>query len=1184
MIRAVIEACLEHRIFTILVVAAICGVGVWAVATIPVDAIPDLSDVQVIIVAEWPGQNPQVMEDQVTYRISSAMLNVAQVKDVRAQSYFGVSFVYVIFEDGTDIYWARSRVLEYLQGVPLPEGPKVRIGPDASGLGWVYMYTLEDTERKYDLGELRAIHDWYVANVLRSVDGVAEVAVVGGAQRRYEVVADPERMLALKVSVPELGEAIRNANRDVGGMSVEIAEREYMVRGRGYVRSTKDLEDIVIRSSGGTPVRVRDMAQVLIGPDSERGVADRNGRGETVAGIVVARHGANARRVIEGVQEAMEKQVKPGLPKGVILRTAYDRTPLIRRAIGTLSEATFQALGMILLVCIVFLLHARSAVVAFLTLPTGALVTFIAMRLVGIPMNIMTIAGITIAFGTMVDASICMVENAHRRLGEGIDRATAIREACVEVGPGLFASLLVVTFSNLPLFALEEQAGRMFKPLALTNTIAMAASCVLSVTLIPALVSLLVRGRILSEAENPLSRLMIRLYAPVVRWSSKARWAVTLGAVAVSVLMLAPWRHLGNEFMPPLEEGDLLYMPTSVPGLGIGEARRALQTQDRILITFPEVKGVLGKIGRSSSATDPAPLEMVETTAQLYDEESWPVRSIPKGWIERRARAMLAGAGLDASLSGPVESMTRADVNDWIRERLARERWSVADSPGGEERWEEVRLALEPQTLRAMAPTIASKVDELLVRDALSMLTAKGQVPPAEREALRTRLARWLGSHPAGPAPLRRVTFEELTREEMQRAISQPGMPNWFLMPIQTRIGMITTGMRGYLGLKVFGTNYERVEKLAVDLERVLTQEVAGTVSAVAERAATGGTYLDVKIDRAACARYGVSIGEVEMVIQTAIGGMPVTETVEARYRFPVSVRYPRERRDDVEKLKRILVRIPGSGRSAGPMGTATALPDVVTLGQLASFEITRGPMVVKSDNNLLVVYLPVEFEGVSLGEYVDRAQKAIEKAGREGRLEIPPGYTTKWSGQYEIMERTNRRLLLILPVTLVIITVVLFLHFRRMSQTLIVLGGTLLFAPAGAIWLTYLLGYNVSTAWWLGMILLLGVAAETGVIMLVYIDNAYEDLLKKHGRMTKKLLAQAIEDGATHRVRPKVMTVAVNLFGLAPLLWATGAGAATVQRMAAPQLGGMATSLLLTLVVIPALYRIVRGWGLSEE
>ncbi len=1183
MIERIIRGCLEHRILTLLVVAGICAAGAVALAIMPIDAIPDLSDVQVIIVTEWEGQNPRVIEDQVTYPISTAMLNVASVRDVRAQSYFGVSFVYVIFDDGTDIYWARSRVQEYLSGIQLPQGPQVRIGPDASGLGWVYMYTLEDTERKYDLGELRALQDWYVANVLRGVEGVAEVASVGGARRRYEVIADPERMLAYRVSVPDLATAIRTANRDVGGMSVEIAEHDFMVRGRGYIRAAKDIEDIVVRAQEGTPVRVRDVADVVIGPSPERGIAERNGTGEVVAGIVVVRQGANARDLIARVKATMEKEVKPGLPAGVVVREAYDRTPLISRAVATLTEATLQAFLIIFLVCFVFLLHARSAIVAFITLPTGALATFIVMWALGIPTNIMTIAGITIAFGAMVDASICMVDNAHRHIARGVDRHKAVYDACMEVGPGLFTSLLVATITNLPLFALEDQEGRMFKPLAWTNMIAEGAACVLSVTLIPPLVYYFVRGRIIPEEANPVSRLMLRLYGPVVQWSLRSRWLVSGAAAVITLFALAPWWHLGREFMPPLEEGDLLYMPTTVPGLGIGEARRALQTQDAVLATFPEVKNVLGKIGRSTSATDPAPLDMVETTTMLHDETSWPARSLPKGWVEARARRALENLKLDAAIAPAVEGMTRAEINDSIRRQLQlatqRERAGLSESY-----FEEIRFSLQAQILRATEPAIARELDDVLTRDILSMLTAKGQVPAGERPSIEQRVRDWLTAHPPGRVPLRPLTFEELTREEMARAIKQPGMPNWFLMPIVTRIGMITTGMRGYLGLKVFGTDFERVEKLAIDLERLLNAEVPNTVSAVAERPATGGYYLDVVIDRIACARYGISVEEVQMVVETAIGGMAVTQTVEGRYRFAVAVRYPRERRDDPEQLKRILVRLPGAAGAAmdGMASAGVALPDVVTLGQLAAFEMTRGPMVIKSDNNMLVVYLPIQFEAVSLGEYVARAQQVIDGAIRDARLEVPSGYTMKWSGQYEMMEKANRRLLIIVPLTVLLTLLILYLHFRRMAQTLIIMG-TLLFAAVGAVWLTYLLDYNISTAWWLGFLLLLGVAGETGVIMLVYLENAYNDFEKRYGRMTRSLLDRAIAEGATRRVRPKVMTVAVDIFGLAPMLWAVGAGAATLQRMAAPLVGGMITSLLLTLVVIPAVYRIVRGWKLPE-
>jgi Cu(I)/Ag(I) efflux system membrane protein CusA/SilA len=1182
MIERTLAWCLENRFLTLTFFVAVAVVGIWAVATVPVDAIPDLTDVQVILMAEWPGQNPQVIEDQITYRLSTAMLNVARVKDVRGYSFFGVSFVYVIFEDGTDIYWARSRVLEYLPSVQLPEGPRVRLGPDATGLGWVYMYTLEDPTGRYDLGELRAIQDWYVAPLLQSVEGVSEVASVGGAVRRYEIVVDPQRLLALGVDVPQIAAAVSRANRDVGGMAVEIAEREYMVRGRGYLRSIRDIENVVLRADEGTPLRVGDVAQVTLAPDAVRGLADRDGRGEVVAGIVVMRYGENARQTIDKVKEAMERVVKPGLPEGVVVRAAYDRSPLIDRAIGTLIHAIAQELIVIAIVCFVFLLHVRSAFVAFVTLPMGALVTFVCMKLLGINANIMSLAGIAIAFGTMVDASIVMVENVHKHIerGEAANRREMVLLACKEVGPGLFFSLLVVTISNLPIFALQDQAGRLFIPLAWTNTLAMAAACLLSITLIPPLLWYFVRGRIRGESENPLSRGMIAAYGPVVRFVIRRPWIVVASALLLIGLAMAPANRLGSEFMPPLEEGDLLYMPTSVPGLGPTEARRALRMQDAVLAIFPEVANVLGKIGRSTTATDTAPLEMVETTAMLHDESTWPRRAIPKGWIARWV------ARRDRDLADAVEGMTRAKVNDRIRSELGlallRER-SAARNSEEDRLFEEARVSLQARLLDAIRPSIGAWLREALETDIAAMRRARGVETPAET------VQAWLRDDPPGEPPLARVTFEEMTREEMQRAISQPGMPNWFLMPIQTRIGMITTGMRGYLGLKVFGSDYERLEKFAVDIEGVLADEVQGTVAALADRVATGGYYLDVDIDREACARYGIQVDDVQTIVMTAIGGMAVTETVEGRYRFPVAVRYPRELRDDPERLARVLVRAPGGPSGGGMAGMggiepSDSSPAVVTLGQLARFELVRGPMMIRSENNLLVIYLPIEFEGVSLGGYVDRARRAVERAEKEGRLRIPPGYTIKWSGQYEIMQSTNQRLLLILPLTLGAIFLVLFMYFRRLGNTLIVLLGTLLFAPVGAVWLTHLLDYHISAAWWLGIILLLGLAAETGVIMLVYIENAVQDRIRKHGRLTRALLAEAIEEGAIQRVRPKVMTVVTDAIGIAPLLFAVGAGAATLQRMAAPLVGGIVSSMVLTLVVIPAVYRIVYGWGLPAD
>jgi len=1176
-----IRYCLENRGVVLSVFAVIAAIGVWAMVSIPVDAIPDLTDVQVIILTEWSGQNPQVMEDQVTYPLSTAMLNVARVKDVRTKSTFGVSFVYVIFEDGTDLYWARSRVLEYLSGVRLPPGPRVRLGPDATGLGWVYLYTLEDTMGKYDLGELRALQDWFVSPLLKSIDGVAEVASVGGAVRRFEITADPQRMLALGIDVGTIAMAVERANRDVGGMAVEIAEREFMVRGRGYLGSIHDLENVVLRATAGTPLRVRDVAEVSIAPDSVRGLADRDGRGETVAGIVVMRYGENARHVIDAVRESIEKHVKPGLPEGIVIRVAYDRSPLIDRAIGTLTEAILQVMAIIALICFAFLLHLRSAFVAFIALPMATLITFITMRMLGINANIMSLAGIAIGFGTMVDASIVMVENLHKRIERGHtgSRLELIFESCREVGGGLVASLLVVSISNLPLFALEEQAGRLFIPLAWTNTLACGFSSLLAVTLIPPLLWLFVRGRIRRESEIPVSNAIIRAYGPVVRFVVRRPWPVVIGAFALSAAAFAPYLRLGEEFMPPLEEGDLLYMPTSVPGLGAAEGRRALRMQDAVLATFPEVRSVLGKIGRSTTATDTAGLEMVETTAMLMDERQWPRRAIPKGWIADRIR------GFRPALADSAEAMTRATVNDRIRRELAeglqREMLSFR-SPGrlllsseDEARFEAVRTSLQERLLVGLRPEVRGWIEETVAKDLFALVRPEGSI-----EEVRA----WLRDHPIGEPPLARVDFEELTREEMQRAISQPGMPNWFLMPIQTRIGMITTGMRGTLGLKLFGGDYERVEKLAVDVEQILLNEVEGTVAAVAERVATGGYYLDVRIDREACARYGINVDDVQMIVSTAIGGMQITETVEGRFRFPVVVRYPREERDDPERLARILVRVPGDpGRSMDSM-EVSARPAVVTMGQLAKFELVRGPMEIKSENNLLVIYLPVEFEGTSLGGYVDRAQKAIDRAGREGRLEVPPGYTLRWSGQYEIMERANRRLALLLGLTLAIIFVILLMHFRTIGSTMMVLIGTVFFAPVGAIWLTYWLDYNVSWAWWLGIILLLGLAAETGVIMLVYIENAVKERREKHGRLTAELLEEAIEEGAIQRVRPKMMTVLADAIGLVPLLWVTGAGAAMLHRMAAPLIGGVISSLVLTLCIIPATYRIVFGFGLGRE
>lgn len=1206
MISRLIVWCLGNRFLVLAAMAFLAVAGIWGLATIPVDAVPDLSDVQVIVVTEWEGQNPQIVEDQVTYPLTVAMQRVAGVRDVRGFSYFGISFVYLIFEDRTDLYWARERVLEYLTEVTpkLPRGAQPRLGPDATGLGWIYMYTLEDTRGRFDLGELRAIHDWNVSFVLRSVRGVAEVAVFGGAPRRYEILPDPFRLQALGLTVPDLASAVERANSDSGGMLVEAADREYMIQGRGYLRSAKDIEDVILYSTKRrTPVRVKDVAEVTIAPETVRGISDKDGLGEAIAGIVVMRQDENALEVIRNVRHAIEHEIH--LPEGVVLRTAHDRSALIERAMGTLKSALITELGMLAIVIFVFLVHVRSCLVAFITLPMGALAAFLVMKLLGINANIMSLSGIALAFGAMVDASIALVENTHRHMerGETGSRMEVLSRACVEVGPGLFFSLLVVTVGFLPIFALEGQAGRLFKPLAFTKTFAMAAASILSITLIPPLIWFFVRGKFVSEEKNLFTLVLLRLYAPVVRWVMAHPWRTVTAALVVILATVGPFLKLLErwEFMPPLEEGDLLWMPTSPsPGLGVAEGRRALQVHDRLLKTFPEVQSVLGKMGRSSTATDPAPLDMMETNARLYDEFSWPKRAVRKGWIA--ARVGEAARAVDSSLDAQsFEETIRPEVNERIRltllaalekERLAFRRPDSPALPGlllpeEQEEYEKHRFSLQHEILEDLAPRIAQWIDAEILDHARSS-PAAGEVE---------NLRKWLKAS-GKTVPLERVTFEEMTRQEMGRTIQMPGLPNWPLMPIQTRIGMLTTGMRGYLGLKVYGADYERVEKLSTDLEQILLREVEGTRAAVAERAATGGTYLDIVIDRDACARYGVNVQDVQTIVMLAMGGMRVTETVEGRSRFAVVVRYPRELRDDPERLKRVLVPIPsdrmngmasmsgmGGMRGAAVVaGDAAARPSVVTLGQLAKIEIRPGPMAIKSENNRLVVFLPVEFAGMSPSEYVRKAQKAIDKAVQEERLEMPAGYALRWSGQYELIERTGRRLQLIVPLTLGLIFLVLFLHFRRFSNTLIVMGATLFFAPLGGVWLLHLLGHNLSVATIVGFIALMGIAAETGIIMLVYIDNAVEERLQKHGRMTRALLDEAIREGSLARVRPKVMTVLNDVFGLTPLLWATGAGAATLQRMTAPLVGGIVSSMILTLVVIPAVYKIVHGARLPRS
>ncbi|MFG1423158.1 efflux RND transporter permease subunit [Roseixanthobacter liquoris] len=1019
---------------TVFAVAA----GIYAVRTLPLDAIPDLSDVQVIVYTDYPGQAPQVVEDQVTYPLTTAMLTVPKSKVVRGFSFFGASFVYVIFEDGTDPYWARSRVLEYLNTAAqrLPSGITPSLGPDATGVGWVYQYAV--IAKDMTLAELRSLQDWVIRFAASKAEGVAEVASVGGFVKQYNIVVDPLRLRAQGISLAMLRDAVRASNRDVGGRTLELSEFEFMVRGRGYIRSTTDIEDIVLKSDGGVPLRLRDVARVEIGPDERRGIAELNGEGEVASGIVLQRFGANALTVIDNVKQRL-REIAGSLPKGAEIVPVYDRSNLIGAAIDTLTRTLVEESIIVALVCIVFLLHLRSALVAILMLPVGILMAFAAMKLVGIGSNIMSLGGIAIAVGAMIDAAIVMIENAHKHLERappGKSRIDILVEAASEVGPALFFSLLVITVSFLPIFTLESQEGRLFGPLAFTKTFAMAAAALLSITLVPALMVIFVRGRIIPEHRNPVNRFLIWIYRPVIRGVLRAKTLTILLALAALAVTVWPARQLGSEFMPSLDEGTLLYMPTTLPGISVTKAGELLQMQDRIIKTFPEVDTVYGKAGRALTATDPAPTEMFETIINLKPKDQW--------------------------------------------------------RPG--------------------------------------------------------------------------VTLDSL-KAEMDKALQFPGVSNAWTMPIRARIDMLSTGIRTPVGVKVFGTDLAEMEKIARQIEAVL-RTVPGTSSAYAERV-IGGYYLDIVPDRSALGRYGLAVGDVQDVIATALGGETVTTTVEGRERYGVNIRYPRDLRSSPRAIAtEVQVALPGGGS--------------VPLGEVARVELTRGATSIRTENGQLAVYIYVDIAGRDLGGYVADAQKAVAAS-----VALPPGTSLGWSGQFEYLQRAEARMQIVVPVTLLIIFLLLYLNFRRLTETLIVML-SLPFSLVGGVWLMWWLGFNMSVAVAVGFIALAGVAAETGVVMLIYLDQALGEVREKRTRegrpFTRADLHEAIMLGAVERVRPKMMTVIAIMAGLVPILWSTGTGSEVMQRIAVPMIGGMVSSTLLTLVVIPAIYALVKGWQLPRE
>jgi Cu(I)/Ag(I) efflux system membrane protein CusA/SilA len=1040
MIAGLIAWSISRRGLVAAFALALLIAGSLYVRSMPVDAIPDLSDVQVIVYTDYPGQAPQVVENQVTYPLVTALLGVPNTKVVRGQSMFSSSFVYVIFKEGTDLYWARSRVLERLNSVQskLPAGAKTELGPDATGVGWVFQYAVEGTG--YSPAQLRTIQDFQVRYALQGVPGVAEVASIGGFVRQYQVLLDPARLRAFGVTARQIVEAVRGANQDIGARTVEVAGSDYAIRGLGYFRGMGDIADVAVGAgTGGRPIRVGDVAQVTIGPDLRTGIAERNGQGEAVGGIVVMRVGANALDVVDRVKAKLAELV-PSLPPGVHVVTTYDRTDLIHRSIATLFRTLIEESLIVGLVCVLFLLHARSALVAIATLPLGILAALALIRWMGINANIMSLGGIAIAIGAMIDAAIVMIENLHKHIERGERGNAGTREgdhwrmvtaAATEVGPALFMSLLIITLSFLPVFTLEDQEGRLFRPLALTKTFAMAAAAVLSVTVVPVLMGYLIKGRIRPEAANPLNRWAARVYRPVLHWSLRARGLVIVGAVAAFALTLIPFAGLGSEFMPPLREGSLMYMPNTLPSVSLTQQRRLLKVQDSILMTFPEVESVWGKAGRANTATDWAPISMVETTINLK--------------------------------------------------------------------------------------------------------------PPSE----------W-----------RRGMTQDALIAEMDRALRITGAVNSWTMPIKNRTDMLSTGIRTTLGIKIYGPDLEVIQRIGHDIEGALSG-MPGTGSIYAERS-FGGRYLDIRPKADALARYGLTTGDVQEMLGMALGGDLVTTTVEGRERFPVQVRYAREFRDSPEAIGRLLV---------------SSLDGVqVPLAQVADIDFAAGAPMIRSENGYLNDLVSIDVRGRDVGGYVAQAKQVVAS-----EVKIPSGYRLEWSGQYEALERVKARLAVVVPLTLAVIALLLYLTFGTVAEMAIVML-SLPFALIGGVWAMWLLDYNLSIAVAVGFIALAGVAAETGVVMLLYLDHAWQDITRDGRRPTLAELVGAIEYGAVNRLRPKLMTVAAIMLGLLPALWSHGTGAEVMQRIAAPMVGGMVTSTILTLVVIPALYYLWRRRGLEED
>ena len=1071
MIDRVIEFSARNKFLIFLLVAFSVAVGIWSMLHMPLDAIPDLSDTQVIVYSRWD-RSPDIMEDQVTYPIVTAMLGAPKVKAVRGYSDFGYSFVYIVFDEGTDIYWARSRTLEYLSSVlpRLPQNVKTELGPDATGIGWVFQYALIDTSGKHSLAELRSLQDWFLRYQLRAVPGVAEVAPLGGFVRQYQVNVDPNRLQAYNVPISKVAEAVRAGNNDVGGRLVEFSGAEYMVRGRGYAKSVDDIGKIVLAASpSGVPIRVQDVGSVVLGPDLRRGVADWNGEGDVVAGIVIMRQGENALEVIDRVKTKLH-EIEPGLPAGVRIATAYDRSELILRSIENLKHTLAEEIAIVSLIILVFLWHIPSAIIPVITIPVAIVICFVPMKMMGLTSNIMSLGGIAIAIGAMVDAAIVVVEQTHKKLeewertGRKADYHRVVIDAVKEVGGPSFFALLVIAVSFLPVLTLEAQEGRLFKPLAYTKNLSMIVAAVLAITLDPAMrllfthmrnfsfrplwlsraASAVLVGKIHSEENHPVSRILIRLYEPVCGWALRWKWLVLAGAAAMVALTAPLFLRLGSEFMPPLDEGALLYMPSTLPGISVTQAQKLMQVQDRIIRQFPEVDTVLGKAGRAETSTDPAPLSMFETVITLKPRSEW--RTVDR-WYSR--------------------------APEWVQ-----------------------------RVFRPIQPD--------------------------------------------------RISTEQLV-EEMNRALSLPGSSNAWTMPVKARIDMVTTGIRTPIGIKIYGSDTNTIERLGADVERLLAP-LPGTRNVFSERTG-GGYFLDFDWKRDRMARYGLSMDDVQDVITSAIGGESVTTTVEGRERYPVNVRYARDYRSDLERLNRVLVPVAGGAQ--------------IPVSQLADVKLASGPSMLRDENGLLNGYVYVDVAGRDLGSYVEEARRVVRD-----RLQLPAGYSISWSGQYEAMQRVRQRLTVVVPLTGVLILLLLYLNTRSLTRTLIIML-SVPFSAIGAVWLLYALGYNMSVGVWVGIIALTGVDAETGVFMLLYLDLAYNDA-RKAGRLgSLRELQEAIRHGAVKRIRPKFMTVACMFMGLVPIMWSSGTGADVMKRIAAPLIGGIFTSFLLELIVYPVVYEV---------